>query len=113
MKTRNRVVNRIRRRAPLFAALGDETRLTLLVRLGSGQALSITQLTEGATVSRQAITRHLQVLQAAGLVRDERQGRERRFRIEPKPLQDAREALAVIAQQWDDALGRLKAFVEE
>ena len=83
----------LRASAPLFAALGDETRLALLARLSRGKASSITSLTEGSRLTRQAITKHLRVLQRAGLVRGVRQGRESRFELQPKRLDEARRAL--------------------
>ena len=104
---------RLRENAPLFAALGDETRLVLLAKLGDGTRLSITQLAEGSPITRQAITKHLRVLQNAGLVRSVHQGRENLFQLEPKSLQDARDSLAVISAQWDEALARLKSYVED
>ncbi len=97
---------------PVFAALGDETRLALVVRLSGGSALSITSLTEGSALTRQAITKHLRVLQGAGLVRGVRRGRENLFELEPEPLDEARQALDGISRQWDEALARLKALVE-
>jgi DNA-binding transcriptional ArsR family regulator len=100
-------------RAPLFAALGDETRLSLVARLSSGGPMSIARLSAGAGVTRQAITKHLQVLATVGLVRGSRKGRERVWEIEPDRLEEARRYLAVISEQWDDALSRLKAAVEE
>ncbi len=103
----------LRRSAPVFAALGDETRLSLLARLGAGAPLSITSLTEGTQMSRQAVTKHLRVLQDAGLVSAVRRGRESRFEIQAKPLGDARRAIETISRQWDEALARLKAFVED
>lgn len=96
----------------MFAALGDETRLALVMKLCIGSPLSISRLTDGSTLTRQAITKHLRVLQQAGLVCGIKQGRENLFKLEPEPLQHAREALANISRQWDDALARLKAFVE-
>lgn len=104
---------RVRDAAPLFAALGDTTRLELLVRLSSGGPGSIARLSEKSSVSRQAITKHLEVLSEAGLVRSSRQGRERIWELEPKRLADARAYLDRISREWDDALGRLRAFVEE
>lgn len=112
-KTRKGVDGRFRRNAPLFAALGDETRLTLLLKLGDGPLLSITRLAEGSTISRQAITKHLRILEDAGLVRGVRRGRENLFQLEPKSLGVARDVLDSISRQWDDALARLKAFVEK
>jgi DNA-binding transcriptional ArsR family regulator len=103
----------LRGQAPIFAALGDETRLALVQRLSAGSALSIAQLTEGTTITRQAITKHLRVLEGAGLVRGARQGRESVFELETRRLDEARLALESISRQWDHALSRLKAFVEE
>lgn len=102
----------VRDAAPLFAALGDETRLRLLGRLSAGGPGSIAQLSAKSRVSRQAITKHLEVLSGAGLVRSERRGRERIWELEPKRLADAHQYLDRISQQWDDALQRLKRFVE-
>jgi DNA-binding transcriptional ArsR family regulator len=99
--------------APVFAALGDATRLSLLDRLSTDGALSITRLTVGSHMTRQAITKHLHVLAGAGLVRGVRWGRERRWELEPDRLAEARRSLDRIARQWDEALGRLKRFVEE
>ena len=98
---------------PLFAALGDATRLSLIGRLSAEGPLSITRLSEGTGVTRQAITRHLDALGDAGLVRDARRGRERVFELDPKRLEKARHYLDQIAAQWDDAAARLKAFVED
>ena len=98
--------------APVFAALGDETRLALVVRLCAGGPLSIARLTEGTAVTRQAVTKHLHVLEDAGLVRGARLGREQIWQIEPARVTAARESLDQIAAQWDDALGRLKAALE-
>ena len=98
--------------APIFAALGDEMRLRLIAALCVGGAMSITQLTSGTDITRQAITKHLDVLAAAGLVRDVKVGRERLWEFEPAQLQEARRSLEVIAQQWDHALAKLKRAVE-
>lgn len=103
----------LRDAAPLFAALGDETRLRLITRLSSGGPGSITHLSAKSAVSRQAITKHLRVLSEAGLVRSTRRGRERVWDLEPKRLADAHEYLDRISRQWDEALDRLKRFVEE
>jgi DNA-binding transcriptional ArsR family regulator len=102
----------VRDAAPLFAALGDETRLKLLVRLSAGGPLSITRLSTKSPVSRQAITKHLEILSDAGLVRSNRQGRERIWELTPERLDDAHRYLDHISRQWDDALDRLKKFVE-
>jgi DNA-binding transcriptional ArsR family regulator len=97
----------------VFAALGDETRLALVSRLCTSGPLSIARLTEGTNVTRQAITKHLRVMADAGLVHVSRTGRESRWELAPERLDDARKHLDVISQQWDAALARLKAFVEE
>lgn len=104
---------KVRDAAPLFAALGDATRLGLLVSLCSGGPLSVTRLSDKFEVSRQAITKHLEVLAEAGLVRSSRQGRERIWSFEPKRLDDAHRYLERLSRQWDDALERLRAFVEQ
>jgi len=98
--------------APVFAALGDETRLRLVRRLCDDGPASITQLTTGSRVTRQAVTKHLRVLERAGIVRGERRGRESLWQLEQQRLEDARRYLDVISQQWDDALARLKKHVE-
>ena len=100
-------------RAPVFAALGDETRQLLVAKLCGGQRHSISQLTEGSNLTRQAITKHLRVLQRVGIVRCVRTGRESRFEFNPQPMEGIREYLNFVSQQWDGALSRLKAFVED
>jgi DNA-binding transcriptional ArsR family regulator len=97
----------------VFAALADMTRLGLLRRLSAEGRLSITRLSEGTGMTRQAITRHLDTLGDAGLVHDIRQGRERLWELDPERLEGARRALDRIAAQWDDAVDRLKTMVEE
>jgi len=99
--------------APVFAALGDETRLALVARLCSGGPLSIARLTTGSDLTRQAITKHLGVLARAGLVSDVRRGRERIWALDPARLEEARGYLDEISIQWDKALDPLKRFVEE
>jgi DNA-binding transcriptional ArsR family regulator len=99
--------------APLFAALGDETRLRLIAVLCVGGAMSIAQLTAGTELTRQAITKHLDVLAAAKIVRDVKMGRERLWEFEPDHLNEARRSLELIANQWDQALQRLKMTVEQ
>ncbi|HEX5953175.1 MAG TPA: metalloregulator ArsR/SmtB family transcription factor [Rhodanobacteraceae bacterium] len=101
-----------RKTAPMFAALGDATRLRLIAALCAGGALSIAQLTAGTAITRQAVTKHLEVLADAGLVHDTRQGRERLWELQPSRIDEARRSLDTIAAQWDQALRRLKAFVE-
>jgi DNA-binding transcriptional ArsR family regulator len=98
--------------APIFSALGDELRLRLIAALCMGGAMSITQLTAGTDISRQAVTKHLNVLAAAGLVRGIKIGREHLWEFEPSQLDQARRSLELIARQWDQALTRLKAVVE-
>lgn len=102
-----------REAAQVFAALGDGTRLAIVARLCAEGPLSITRLAEGGVVTRQAVTKHLQALSAAGLVRNHRQGRERIWELEPDRLEMAHRCLDQISAQWDAALNRLKAFVEE
>lgn len=99
--------------APLFSALGDETRLRLVARLGNEGPLSIARLTDGTDLTRQAVTKHLRVLADAGLARSIRRGREQLWRIEPVPLDEARRSLDLIARRWDEALLRMKVTVEE
>ncbi|HJU25263.1 MAG TPA: metalloregulator ArsR/SmtB family transcription factor [Rhodanobacteraceae bacterium] len=114
-RTRNTAALRagLRRAPPIFAALGDETRLRIVTALCTGGALSIAQLTAGTAITRQAVTKHLLVLADAGLVRDVRQGRERLWEFEPAKIDEARRSLEAISLQWDRALARLKACVED
>ena len=112
-KSRPKVLDRkVRETAPLFAALGDSTRLRIVGRLAGGAVLSIAALTAGTGVTRQAITKHLQVLDEVGLVHSAWQGRERVWSLEPAQIDVARETLDLIAAQWTTALERLAAFVE-
>lgn len=99
--------------AELFAALGDSTRLALVSRLADGRERSIGELGHGSAISRQALTKHLHVLERAGAVSSARFGREVRFRIEQESLAEAEAFLVRISQQWGDALERLKEHVEE
>lgn len=103
----------LRARAPVFAALGDETRLALVAQLSSGAPRSVAQLTEGSQMTRQAITKHLRVLEGAGLVHCARHGRESRYQLDPRSIEAPRRFLEEISAQWDQALARLKAFVED
>jgi DNA-binding transcriptional ArsR family regulator len=103
----------LRARASVFAALGDETRLGLLARLTNGEPQSISRLTSGTRLTRQAVTKHLRVLEGAGVVHSVKTGRESRFALEPKTIIDAQTYLDQVSRQWDDALARLKALVEE
>jgi DNA-binding transcriptional ArsR family regulator len=99
--------------ASLFAALGDETRLRLVKKLSGGRERSISQLTQGSRLTRQAITKHLHVLEGAGIVHGVRSGRENRFRLNPQPIEEVRRYLDFVSAQWDQALARLKSFVED
>ncbi|MBS0447181.1 MAG: helix-turn-helix transcriptional regulator [Proteobacteria bacterium] len=99
--------------APVFAALGDATRLRLVAVLCAGSAVSIAQLTSGTDITRQAVTKHLLVLAQAGLVHDVKVGRERRWQFDAARLTEAQRSLDAIAAQWDQALARLKRFVEQ
>jgi len=98
--------------APVFAALGDETRLGIVTRLCVAGPLSIAWLTAGGGVTRQAVTKHLHVLAQAGLANSSQMGRERIWELEPRALLSARECLSQISAQWDEALARLRLFVE-
>jgi DNA-binding transcriptional ArsR family regulator len=99
--------------APIFAALGDETRLRLVTRLGSEGPLSISRLTHGTALTRQAVTKHLQVLAGAGVARGVRQGRQQLWQLEPVSLDEARRSLDLIAQRWDEVLARMKETLEK
>jgi DNA-binding transcriptional ArsR family regulator len=99
--------------APIFAALGDETRLAIVAKLSEGQSRSIAELTEGTRLTRQAVTKHLRVLKSVRLVRSARAGRESLFELDPAPIRQVRDYADVVSEQWDQALARLKAFVEE
>jgi DNA-binding transcriptional ArsR family regulator len=99
--------------APVFAALGDKTRLSLVARLSSGQPRSISELTHGTRLTRQAITKHLRVLEQAGLVRSAQAGRENRFELDPAPIESMKQYLDSVSARWDQTLARLEAFVEE
>ncbi|EQA47186.1 DNA-binding helix-turn-helix protein [Leptospira broomii serovar Hurstbridge str. 5399] len=98
--------------ATLFAALGDETRLSIVAKLSKGQPRSISQLTEGSKLSRQAVTKHLKVLENAGIVQSTYSGRENLFELDLRPFKDIREYLGFVSEQWDQALSRLKSFVD-
>src|SRR5580704_5409819 len=95
---------RIDKAALVFAALGDETRLRLVARLSAGGPMSIARLTTGSSVTRQAVTKHLQVLARAGLASHSASGREKVWEFEPEPLDTARQCLDGISAQWDAAL---------
>jgi DNA-binding transcriptional ArsR family regulator len=99
--------------AQVFSALGDATRLRLVAVLCAGGAFSIAQLTAGTDISRQAVTKHLRVLAAAGLVKDLKVGREHLWQLDPTQIEQARRSLETIGRQWEQALGKLKDFVEQ
>ncbi len=105
--------SRAKTSATLFAALGDEIRLRLVSSLCNGGPMSITRLAEGAPVTRQAIAKHLRVMERSGLVRHARHGRESVWQLNQQRLKDARLYLETISKQWDDALLRLRQFVEK
>jgi DNA-binding transcriptional ArsR family regulator len=110
-----RKVNRkgaLKVRAAIFAALGAEIRLALIEKLATGAPQSISRLAEGSTLTRQAVTKHLRVLEDAGVVQSVRAGRESLFEFRSEPLKDLQSYLDRVSKQWDDALGRLKRFVE-
>ncbi len=98
--------------ASIFTALSDETRLSLVIQLSKGQAQSISQLTEGSKLTRQAITKHLKVLKKVGIVQSTHAGRENLFELDIGPFNDIQKYLEFVSQQWDQALFRLKAFIE-
>lgn len=99
--------------APVFAALGDPTRLGLISRLLDGEPRSISRLSDGISLTRQAVSKHLRVLEQAGIVTSERVGRESLYVFKPGGIDEARRYLETASIQWDQALSRLKMFVEE
>ena len=111
-QSHSRMTAKRQARAPVFAALGDETRLLLVARLCDGQPLSISQLTEGSKLTRQAITKHLRVLERADIVHSVRAGRETLYEFDPEPIEEMKKYLDLVSTQWDQALARLKSFVE-
>jgi DNA-binding transcriptional ArsR family regulator len=112
-QTRGPLTGSAKRSAHLFAALGDETRLRLVSRICAGGPMSITSLTAGEKVTRQAITKHLRVMASAGLVSERREGRESLWRLDERRFAEARRYLDIISREWDSALARLRMFVEE
>jgi DNA-binding transcriptional ArsR family regulator len=102
-----------RDRARVFAALGDETRLALVATLSRGQRRSISELSANSKLTRQAVTKHLRVLEQVRLVRCVRAGRERLFEFNPQPVGEIQQYLEFVSAKWDEALLRLKVFVEE
>ncbi len=112
-KSRSKRAANWRSYAPVFAALGNETRLSLVIKLSGGQPHSISQLTEGSRLTRHAITKHLRVLEGAGIVRGVPTGRESLFEFHPESMDEIKEYLDLVSAQWDQALARLKALVED
>jgi DNA-binding transcriptional ArsR family regulator len=104
--------NQSNARAPIFAALGDETRLSLVSTLSDGQRRSISQLTTRSNLTRQAITKHLQVLEGVGILHSVRVGRESLYEFDHKPIDEIKQHLEMVSAQWDQALAGLKSFVE-
>ncbi len=111
-KNRKNRADAWRDNAPVFAALGDHTRLALVAKLCGGEPQSISQLASGSTLTRQAVTKHLRVLEKAGIVRCRRAGRESLFALDPAPIDELRQYLDHVSEEWDEALKRLKLFVE-
>ena len=111
-KIRKRITAKPKARARVFAALGDKTRLALVARLCSGEPASISQLSDDSKLTRQAITKHLGVLERAGIVRSSHSGRERIFKFDPAPIENMQEYLTSVSKQWDQTLARLKSHVE-
>lgn len=109
----SRAPSRERPPAPVFAALGDETRLGLIGKLSAGRPCSISQLTAGSSLSRQAITKHLRVLEDVGIVHSARAGRESLFELNPQPLEGIKEYLDFVSEQWGQALARLSKFLDD
>ncbi len=111
-KSRSSMTAKRHARAHVFAALGDATRLSLVAKLCGGQPRSISQLTEGSNLTRQAITKHLRVLESVEVVHSVRRGRESLFELDPEPIEEIKKYLDLVSEQWDRALSRLKSFVE-
>jgi len=112
MNRRRRSARQLGESAALFAALGDATRLRIVARLSDGGPMPTVRLSEGSDITRQAVSKHLQALEDAGLVRSQRLGRERVWELQPQRLDEVRELLAQVSAQWDAALLRLRAMLE-
>ena len=112
-RSHSSVAAKRRTHALVFAALGDATRLSLVAQLCGRRPYSISQLTQGSKLTRQAITKHLRVLEIAGIVHSVRTGRESRFKFDPQPIEGLKQYLDFVSEQWDQALSRLKSFVED
>ena len=113
MSAKRRNDDSVQARAPLFAAMGDQTRLMLVARLSDGRPRSISRLTRGTRLTRQAITKHLRVLESVGIVHNVREGRESLYEFNPQPLVELKDYLDRVSAHWEQALGRLKALVEK
>ena len=111
-KNRSAAVAKRTAHAPVFRALGDETRLSLVAKLCAGKPRSISQLTRGSSLTRQAITKHLHVLERADIVHSVHRGRESLFELNPAPIEEMKKYLDQVSEQWDRTLARFKAFVE-
>jgi len=111
-RKRHRRASERQANAPVFAALGDPTRLALVAKLCGGRLYSISQLTDGSRLTRQAITKHLRVLEDVGIVHSVRAGRESMYKFDLQPIEELKQYLDLVSKQWDEALSRLKAFVE-
>jgi DNA-binding transcriptional ArsR family regulator len=111
-RRRKRVAAQRPAHSPVFAALGDKTRLALVAKLCGGRPRSISQLTRGSRLTRQAITKHLRVLEDVGIVHSVRAGRESLFEFDPEPMNQLKQYLDLVSEQWNQALARLKSFVE-
>jgi DNA-binding transcriptional ArsR family regulator len=112
-KPRRSMAARPQAQAQVFAALGDETRLSLVAKLCGGRPCSISQLTKGSKLTRQAITKHLRVLESVGIVHSARRGRRSLFEFDPDPIGELNQYLNFVSERWDRTLSRLKSFVEE
>ena len=112
-KSRKRITAKPKAKARVFAAFGDKTRLALIARLCSGEPASISQLADDSKLTRQAITKHLGVLERAGIVSSAQSGRERLFRFEPAPLEDLQQYLASVSKQWNQGSARRKSHAEK
>ena len=111
-KGRSGISAKRRAHAPVFAALGDKTRLELVAKLSGGSPRSISQLAEGSGLTRQAITKHLRVLEKVQIVHSVRTGRESLFAFDPEPMEGIKKYLDLVSEQWDQALSRPKSLVE-
>lgn len=113
MSRKNNLAVKLQEYAPIFSALGDKTRLSLVTKLSDGEPQSISQLTEGSKLTRQAVTKHLRILENVGLVHKAQSGRESLYELDIRPFEDMTDYLDFVSSKWNQALGRLKSFVEE